>query len=561
GDAVDQARPGGAGWGGARLFPTHRWNGGWRRRCLLFFENIFGDCRNLKYSSKQERALMLDLWRPDLADDLLKFVLYVYPWQQAGTPLASVKGPRKWQADDLDEISQHIKNNKGRIALDQIPEVFQKSTVSGRGSGKSAEVSWLVWWFMTTRLGSTTIVTANGEPQLRSRTWPEIGKWATLALNSHWFDYQATSLRPAPWFAESVKKDLKIDTGYYYAQAQLWREETPDAFAGAHNMHGLLLLMDEASGIPGAIWTVCEGFFTEPIMDRLWLVFSNGRRNSGAFYDTHHKFAQMWRRRCIDARAVEGTDPDRYQKIIEMHGADSDEARVEVYGQFPNQGDMQFIPAEYVHGAQRRDVVYDQGAALVMGVDLSRGRVDKSVIRFRQGRDARTIPPRRCMERDATVVAEWIAQAIDDEDPDCVNIDGGDLGGAICDILKSRKYRVNEVLFGSSSSDPQWDDKATEMWAEIKSWLPSGAIDNDPALETDLISREKRRVGKANERIRLESKEDLRERGLSSPDNGDALALTFATKVARRDARAAGRRHGRSRVRLADGVEEHQFGE
>jgi hypothetical protein len=49
---------------------------------------------------------------------------------------------------------------------------------------------------LTARIGSTTIVTANTEPQLKSKTWAELGKWNTLAINSHWFDYQALSLRP-----------------------------------------------------------------------------------------------------------------------------------------------------------------------------------------------------------------------------------------------------------------------------------------------------------------------------------------------------------------------------
>ena len=501
---------------------------------------------------------MLDLWDPVLADDLLKFVLYVYPWGVEGTPLVNVKGPRRWQAEDLDEVSQHVKDNRGRVERGEVPKVFFKSTVSGRGPGKSALVSWLEWWFQSTRIGSTVIVTANGEPQLRSRTWPEIGKWATLAVNSHWFEYQATSLRPAGWFADAVREDLKIDCGYYYAQAQLWREEAPDAFAGAHNDNGLMVEMDEASGIVAPIWTVTEGFFTAPCMDRFWFVFSNGRRNSGPFYDTHHRYAGQWRRRQLDSRTVEGTDPATYQRIIDMHGADSDEARVEVYGQFPDQGDMQFIPREYVLGAQKREVVEDRGAALMMGVDLSRGRKDKSVIRFRRGRDARTIPARRCMERDAVKLADWIAQAINEEDPDGVCIDGGDIGGAVCDMLKHRKYRVHEILFGSSSSDPVWDDKATEMWAAMRSWLPSGAIDNDLGLESDLVSREKRRVGKQGERTRLESKDDLRDRGLNSPDDGDSLALTWGVIMARRDARS-GRRSRESRI--AQGVEEHQFGE
>ena len=138
--------------------------------------------------------------------------------------------------------------------------MFRQAVASGRGIGKSALVSWLILWMLSTRLGSTTIVTANTEQQLRSRTWAELGKWLTLAINSHWFAKTATTIRPAPWFDEALKKDLKIDTGYYYAQAQLWSEESPDAFAGVHSNYGILLIMDEASGIPGSIYSVSEGF-------------------------------------------------------------------------------------------------------------------------------------------------------------------------------------------------------------------------------------------------------------------------------------------------------------
>ena len=323
------------------------------------------------FDAAQEKELMLDLWQPAIADDLLRFVLYVYPWNKAGTPLHGIKGPRKWQAEDLDEISQHIKNNKGRIALDQLPEMFRKSTVSGRGPGKSALVAWLVHWMMSTRIGSSTIVTANTEPQLKTKTWAELGRWHTMAVNTHWFDRSALAYKPMPWFEQAVKRDLKIDTGYYYAQAQLWSEDNPDAFAGTHNPHGILLLMDEASGIPKKIWSVSEGFFTEPVADRYWCVFSNGRRNSGAFYDTHHADASYWRRRQLDSRSVEGLDPKTYQHIIDKYGADSDEARIEVYGDFPNQSDMQFIPSDLVQRAAVRDFMPDEGAALIMSVDIA----------------------------------------------------------------------------------------------------------------------------------------------------------------------------------------------
>lgn len=515
---------------------------------------------------KQEAELMADLWSPAIADDLLKYVRYVYPWGVKGTPLEHYTGPRKWQCEDLDEISQHIADNKGRIALDFLPQMFQKSTVSGRGVGKSAEVSWLIQWMQTTRIGSTVIVTANTEAQLKTKTWAELGKWNTLAINAHWFDYGAMSLRPAKWYEEALKRDLKIDTGYYYAQALTWSEENPDAFAGAHNPLGILLLMDEASGIASKIWSVSEGFFTEPVPDRYWCVYSNGRRNSGAFYETQHprtEGADVWEKRKLDSRTVEGTDPAIYKKIIDKYGADSDEARVEVYGQFPLEGDMQFISNGTVDAAQRRELRTDTGAPLIMGVDIARLGRDSTVLRFRQGYDARSIPPIKLHGKTTDVVEDAIAEAILKYDPDGVCIDAGNNGSGVIDHLRKRGYRIEEVWFGSSATagtdKKKYDDKASELYGDMKDWLEAGGcLDGDPKLFTDLTAREKRTVGKQDDRIKLETKDDFKGRGYDSPDDGDALACTFFKNFARRDRRAS--RRGRNAGRQARDVDYNLFG-
>ena len=114
-----------------------------------------------------------------------------------------------------------------------------------------------------------------------------------------------------------MERDLKVDRTYWYADAALWKEENPDVFAGAaHNPLGLMLLFDEASGIPAPIWKVALGFFTEPEMDRYWFVFSNPRRNIGAFFECFHKDQDFWRTRQIDSRTVEGTDRMVYDAIL-----------------------------------------------------------------------------------------------------------------------------------------------------------------------------------------------------------------------------------------------------
>lgn len=493
------------------------------------------------YDTKGEEALMRDLWDPQISENLVSFVKYVFPWDKENTPLQGFKEPRKWQMEELERITQHIKDNKERIAKGETPEVYQSATSSGRGVGKSALTSWLNYWNMTCNLGSTSITTANTEPQLKSRTWAELGKWHTLALNSHWFEKTALSLKPAEWFEHLLQRQLKIDTGYYYAQAQLWNEERPDAFAGAHNFNGVLVIFDEASGIPKPIWTVTEGFFTEPVLHRYFFAFSNPRRNTGEFYECFHKSRNYWYRRNLDSRKVEGTDKKKLQQIIERHGEDSDEARIEVKGEFPRQGDRQFISREIVDGALDREVEPDSHAALIMGVDIARFGDDTTVIRFRRGRDARSIPPIKLKGKDNMEVANECSFWIDELKPDAVCIDAGN-GTGVIDRLREMGYKVHEVWFGSKSSEEEWADLRTELWAKYREWLPGGCIDEDQDLIDDTVGPEYE--FDKFERIKLEAKEKMKKRGLSSPDNADALVCTFAVRVARKDMWVARKRKG-----------------
>jgi hypothetical protein len=498
------------------------------------------------YDAKAEQQLMTEIWDPRISDDPEAFVMFLFPWGQPGTPLADQKGPRKWQRRQLQRIAKHVKEGRAIQARKAILSMLRKAIASGRGIGKSALVAWLVLWMISTRLGSTTIVTANNEQQLKSRTWAEVGKWHAMAINSHWFEKQAMALKPAPWFDEILKKQLKIDTGYYYAQAQLWSEETPDAFAGVHNHNGVFLMFDEASGIPHPIWNVSEGFFTEPVIDRYWFAFSNPRRNTGAFFECFHKNRDFWESENIDSRTVEGTDGAIYDKIIKQFGQDSDEARVEVYGQFPRQGDKQFISREVVQLAATRELFIDKGAPLIMGCDIARYGDDNCVVRFRRGRDARSIPKTKWKSMDLVYSANRIAELIDTHDPDAVCIDGGGVGGGVVDILKSRGYKVHEIQFGAKADDDRFADKRTEIWARQRDWLGEGCIEDEQELKDDLCGPEYGFASATSDKIRLESKEAMKKRGLHSPDDGDALALTHGVRVARRDA-ALGNRSRRGR--------------
>jgi len=483
--------------------------------------------QSTKYSAEDEQELMARLWSPQIKDNPLAFVMLLFPWGVKGTPLEHFSGPRKWQREVLQDIAAHIKQNNGKIDFDTLRE----AVASGRGIGKSALVSWLVIWMLSTRIGSTTIVSANSESQLRKVTWAEITKWLAMGLNSHWFEVSATSLQPAKWLTELVERDLRKGTRYWGVEGRLWSAENPDAFAGVHNMDGVLVIFDEASGIDDAIWAVTAGFFTENTPNRFWFAFSNPRRNTGYFYETFHSKRDFWNTKVVDARTVEGTDKAVYQQIIDEYGPDSAQAHVEVYGQFPSAGDDQFIGANTVDEAMKRVKYQDMSAPIVIGVDPARFGADATVIAVRQGRDIVKIIRHR--GDDTMTVVGYVIDAIEEYKPTLVVIDEGGLGAGIVDRLKEQRYKIKGINFGNKSKNPiMYGNMRAQMWGDMREWLKTASIPNDRFLKTDLISPMMKPDSRGT--IFLESKKDMKSRGLASPDAADAIAVTFAFPVAHR---------------------------
>jgi hypothetical protein len=454
--------------------------------------------------------------------------MFVFPWGQAGTPLEHFSGPRKWQREVLAALREHIKQNGGKVDFDTL----RLAVASGRGIGKSALVSWLTIWMLSTRIGSTTIISANSESQLRSVTWAEITKWLAMSLNSHWFEVSATRLMPAKWLTELVERDLKKGTRYWGVEGRLWSAENPDAYAGVHNYDGVMVVFDEASGIDDAIWSVTGGFFTENTPNRFWLAFSNPRRNTGYFYEAFNSKRDFWLGKQVDARTVEGTDKQVYEQIIAEYGSDSYQAHVEVYGSFPNASDDQFIGASLVDEAMAREKYKDASAPIIVGVDPARFGADSTVIAIRQGRDIVTI--KRYKGDDTMTVVGHVIEVIEEYKPALVVIDEGGLGAGIVDRLKEQRYKIKGINFGNKSKNPiMYGNMRAQMWGEMREWLKSASIPKDKFLKTDLISPMMKPDSRGT--IFLESKKEMKSRGLASPDAADALAVTFAFPVAHRE--------------------------
>jgi hypothetical protein len=353
-----------------------------------------------------------------------------------------------------------------------------------------------------------------------------------MSLNSHWFEVSATRLMPAKWLTELVERDLKKGTRYWGVEGRLWSAENPDSYAGVHNMDGVMLVFDEASGIPDSIWSVAAGFFTENTPNRFWMAFSNPRRNSGYFYECFNSKREFWLNKIVDAREVEGTDKAVYQQIIDEYGAESSQAHVEVYGQFPNASDDQFIPNMLVDDAMKRPKIKDLSAPIILGVDPARFGADATVLAVRQGRDIVKLMKHR--GDDTMTVVGHIIEAIEEFKPAMVVIDEGGVGGGVVDRLKEQRYVVRGVNFGNKAKNPKmWGNKRAEMWGAMREWLKTASIPEDRYLKSDLIGP----MSKPDSRgtLFLESKKDMKSRGLASPDAADAIAVTFAFPVAHRE--------------------------
>lgn len=493
------------------------------------------------HSPEQEQELIEEIQAFYL--DPIGFVYFNFPWGEEG-PLKTKK-PRTWQLDRLERMAAHlheqVERNGGSINFDEAevePEMYRGSTVSGRGIGKSAEVGWLSSWFLSTRIGGSVVLTANTDPQLRSKTMPEVRKWFALGQNRHWWDPAAMSVRPTDWFRNLVQDQLRIDCSYYYLMAQLWSEENPDAFAGLHNHNGVMLIMDEASGIPQCIYDVSEGFFTEPVLDRFWLEFSNGRRLEGPFYQHHTDPVHMrdWDIVSIDSRTVEGVDKRLFERLIEKHGIDSNIVRVEVLGKFPRAEDDKAIPADLVDAAMSRDVDPTESSDIVWGVDPARFGDDDSALCKRRGNHLleriKTWSKLNTMQLAGRIKHEWDITPFDMR-PIEIMVDSIGIGAGVSDRLRELGLPAVDVNVAESPAlGETYLNLRSELWFAVREWLEARncVLPDDMELKGELIAPgyEITSSGK----IKLESKEQMRKRGVKSPNRADALVLTFGGTAA-----------------------------
>lgn len=456
------------------------------------------------------------------SDDPLGFVYAAFPWGEG--ELAQSEGPDRWQIEILLDLQ------KGLITLD---EAIQLARTSGHGIGKSALVSWLILWALSTFEDTMGVVTANTETQLKTKTWAQLAKWFRLFIGRELFQMTATAIFSRD---PAHEKTWRVDM-------VPWSERNTEAFAGLHNLgKRLLVVFDEASAIPDVIWEVTEGALTDSSGTQIiWAVFGNPTRNLGRFRDCFPggKFAHRWSSKAIDSRESKFTNKAQIQKWIDDYGEDSDFVRVRVRGVFPRIDAVSFISVELATNATRAAIA-DQTAPVVLGVDVGRFGDDPSVIYPRCGLDARSRPLEVYPHIDTMALAGRIVLAADKYHAAMVFIDEGGVGGGVVDRCRQLGLRVVGVDFGAGPDGffmrgEKYANKRAEIWGTMRQWLMDGGAIHElvPGQDTSVVDELSGPTYglNTNEAILLESKKDMRRRGIPSPNVADALATTFALPI------------------------------
>ena len=325
--------------------------------------------------------------------------------------------------------------------------------------------------------------------------------------------------------------ELSVRFKHNGAIIRLFGGDNPDAMRGLR-LDGIV--MDEVSQLKNELWI---DIVQPALSDRLgWAIFIGTPSGINLFSELYYKAIDEddWTAARYTVYDTDSLHPNEVTRL-KRDMSETSFAR-EYLCDFTAQGDDQLIALADTEDAAKRTYQADHVKLfpVILGIDPARFGDDRSVEFRRQGRQA--FKPVVYRGIDNMELASRIANLIEEHNPDAVFCDAG-AGSGVIDRLRQLRYDVIEIPFGGKAIKPeQYINRRTEMWWLMKQWVEEGgAIPNDSALKQELATpiywydNVGRRV--------LESKDQIKKRlqGAGSPDLADALALTFALPVAKKE--------------------------
>lgn len=399
---------------------------------------------------------------------------------------------------------------------------------SCHGPGKSCLAAWSVLWFQYTHYPCRVLITAPSSQQVENVLWPEIGLWLAKMPESLRILVEKTS--------ETITWKGNADASFVVHRTA--REDKPEALAGMHG-ENVLLVVDEASGVSEKVYETIQGSLTDP--GNCLLLISNPTRNTGTFYESHHKLRDRYH--CIHVSHTDSprvTD-DYVETMRRQYGDQSNVFRVRCLGEFPEVGDDQVIPLELVTAAQHRAVDTLSNVKPIWGVDVARFGSDSSALAKRRG-NAQIEPVKAWRGLDTMELAGRIAREYDDagdlDVPHRIFVDVIGIGAGVVDRLREMDIPCVGVNVAEKPTDAsRFMRLRDELWWRSRDWLDRrdcSLLPGDEALAGELVAPTYRLLSTG--KLQVEAKEDMKSRGVESPDRADAWNLTFMERERKAEA-------------------------
>jgi len=438
------------------------------------------------------------------------FVEFVESYHQ--NPVAFVQQvlgiePDPWQADLLNEIAKGTRRCSVR---------------SGHGVGKSSAASWAMIWFLLTRYPCKVVCTSPTSAQLFDALFGEVLRWVKAL----------PEVLQALLETKTDRVYLKAAPNEAWISARTSRSESPETLAGIHSTN-CLILIDEASGVPESVFEA--GYGTMSSANATVVLLGNPTRTSGYFFDTHHSNRDKWWTRkvsCLDSPRVA---PAYVDEMREKYGPDSNAFRIRVLGEFAVADDDTVIGLEIVESSFKRDIEVDEEAEIIWGLDVARFGSAYSVLCKRQGRVVTHFQDWKnldLMQLTGAIKADFDAIR-PSEQPAEILVDSIGVGGGVVDRLQELGLPAIGINTAESPSmGTTYMNLRAELWFKVKAWLETREVrlPKDDKLLAELVSPRYQFTSAG--KMKIESKDDMKKRGLPSPDKADALCLTFAGDAA-----------------------------
>lgn len=408
---------------------------------------------------------------------------------------------------------------------EELNSKFGISVRSGMGTGKDAAVAVIVTWAMVNFPNFKGMATAPTEHQLRDVSWSELAKWQNLAKEKGNRMLGDLILQADRLYI----KGSKMDWFFTYKTAAVKADSTTQA-STLRGMHAdfMLIVINEASGVPDPVFQPLEGTLTGPM--NFVIMISQMSDTKGYFYDSHFNAQALRFWETLHWNSEDCPLPgmrDQVKRMEEKYGRDSDYYQVFVLGNPPSGDPEVLIPLQWIINATRNGIEFAASDPLLIGADPGRGR-DPAVMLSRRGNVVLS-PILEDRSKDTMALTGWLSRAIIDEKPFYVGVDVIGLGAGVYDRLRELGYTcVHPVNVAElpAREDRYWRLR-DELWYKVRGKFESCTISipDDPILIGELNGI-RSKPPTSDGLLRVESKDDMRSRGLPSPNRADALCIT-----------------------------------